>query len=170
MNRRRQDLQSMDIDSWPSVDTNALAAIERATFERRRSAIALYAKGGAARVIEKQTGINSRQLYHLLDRCLKQSDDGAVCGFRGLLKHKRVESYRRTAAIRATDADSGSGLVGAFVLLLERYPTLSTWLPSNKLNLRHPNSGQSRARSRVLRFESHILPTQMRTKRLTAWG
>lgn len=118
----------MDIDSWPSVDINALAAIERTTFERRRSAIVLYAKGGAARVIEKQTGINSRQLYQLLDRCLKQSDDGTVCGFRGLLKHKRVESFRRTAAIRATDADSGSGLVGAFVLLLERYPTLSTWL------------------------------------------
>ena len=97
MNRRRQDLQSMNIDSWPSVDTNALAAIERTTFERRRSAIVLYAKGGAARVIEKQTGINSRQLYQLLDRCLKQSDDGTVCGFRGLLKHKRVASFRRTA-------------------------------------------------------------------------
>lgn len=62
----------------------------RATFDRRRRAVALYARGTAAREIEKETGINSRQIYHLLARCLKPSDDGTIQGFRGLLKHTRI--------------------------------------------------------------------------------
>ena len=128
MSRRRTDLQNIDIDGWPTVDTNALPPGMRATFDRRRHAIELYASGTTAREIDKQTGINVRQLYHLLDRCLKQSDDGTVHGFRGLLKHNRVGSYRRAATLRVTDAQLGSGLAGAFALLLERYPSLATWL------------------------------------------
>jgi len=128
MIRRRKDLQSIDTDRWPTVDANALPAAVRATFDRRRRAVELYASGTAAREIEKETGINSRQIYHLLARCLKPSDDGTIQGFRGLLKHTRIGVYKRTATMRATDPHSGSGLVGAFVLLIERYPTLATWL------------------------------------------
>ena len=128
MSRRRKDLQGIDISRWPTVDTNALAPEMRDAFCNRRRAIELYADSETVRKIEAQTGINSHQLYHLFDRCLKESEDGTICGFRGLLKRKRIGVYKRAATIRVVDPKLGSGLVGAFVLLIERYPTLATWL------------------------------------------
>ncbi len=78
MNRRRKDLQGIDINVWPTVDTNALSTALKTVFSNRRQAIELYASGVAVRNIEKQIGINGRQLYRLLDRCLKESDDGPI--------------------------------------------------------------------------------------------
>jgi putative transposase len=128
MNRRRKELQSIDMRGWPTVDTTALSHSTRATFAKRSHAIELYVRGMPVREIEKQTGINDRQLYRLLDRCLKQGDDGALMGFRGLIKYKHMAAYARVAATRAANAEIGSGLGGAFALLMDRYPTLATWL------------------------------------------
>src|SRR5471032_426638 len=128
MNRRRDDLQKIDTSAWAAVDPNALAAAKRKTFEARYEAINLYATGQTLREIEKQTSINSRQLYGLLDRCLTQADDGRLVGFRGLLKHDRFGSYARTAKLPAEYSASGRGLVGAFAFLLEQHPPLAQWL------------------------------------------
>ena len=128
MTRRRTDLQGIDISLWPTVDTNALSDEMRKSFDNRRRAVELYVAGESARAIKKQTGVDPHQLYHFLERCLRESDDGTVLGFRGLIKHRRVGNYKRTTRIRAVDVEIGSGLVGAFVLLMERYPTLVTWL------------------------------------------
>jgi hypothetical protein len=128
MSRRRTDLQGIDISLWPTVDTNALSAEIRESFNNRRRAIELYVAGESTRAIKKQTGVDPHQLYHFLDRCLRESDDGTVLEFRGLIKHKRIGSYKRTTRIHAVNVESGSGLVGAFVLLMERYPALVTWL------------------------------------------
>jgi len=128
MNRRRDDLQNIDTSAWAAVDPNALAAAKRKTFEARYEAINLYATGQTLREIEKRTGINSRQLYGLLDRCLTQADDGRLVGFRGLLKHDRFGSYARTAKLPAEYSASGRGLVGAFAFLLEQHPPLAQWL------------------------------------------
>ena len=62
MNRRRHDFQSIDTSVWPTVDSNALAAAKRKTFEARYEAINLYAAGQTLREIETRTGISSRQL------------------------------------------------------------------------------------------------------------
>lgn len=128
MNRRRKDLQNIDTRTWPTVDISALSDTMRTAFSKRCCAIELYASGKAVRDIEKQTGVNDRQLYRLLDRCLKQGDDGMLMGFRGLIKYKHIGIYTRIAAARAVNVGIGSGLGGAFVLLMERYPTLVTWL------------------------------------------
>src|SRR5471032_189226 len=128
MNRRRDDLQKIDTSAWAAVDPNALAAAKRKTFEARYEAINLYATGQTLREIEKQTSINSRQLYGLLDRCLTQADDGRLVGFRGLLKHDRFGSYARTAKLPAEYSASGKGLAGAFAFLLEQHPPLAQWL------------------------------------------
>lgn len=130
MQRRRADLQGIDIRAWPTVDPNAMPASGREVLAKRSRAVELYAEGVAAREIEKQTGVKIRQIYHLLNRCLAQDEDGAILGFRGLIKYKRIATYRRTLAAHATDPQTGHGLVGAFVLLLECQ--------------RHPNFPQNR--------------------------
>ena len=90
MNRRRDDFQEIDISLWPIVDTQALSASNRQSFESRRQAVEFYVAGKTLRDIERLTGINSSQLYGLLERCLTSADDGRVFGFRGLLKHRRM--------------------------------------------------------------------------------
>lgn len=122
-NRRRSDFQACDTSTWPTVDTTALTAEHRKTFAKRSRAVELYAQGEPVRKIEKETGISCRQLHWLLDRCMKQGEDGRVVGFAGLLKHKRVGSYARSLAVT-----NHSGWAGAFVLLLEQYPTLAAWI------------------------------------------
>jgi putative transposase len=128
MLRRRTDLQEIAIDTWLMVDVNALEKDKRAAFEARERAIRLYASGEVLRQIEKKTGINSRQVYALLSRCLTQADDGRIYGFRGLLKHHRTGSYVRTAPLAPGCTVTGQGFVAAFSVLLERYPALTHWL------------------------------------------
>jgi len=128
MSRRRKELHGIDTSMWPRVDTNALPAAQKSVFEKRQKAIELYVGGEAVRLIEEQTGINRRQLYFLLDRCLMSDADGRIVGFPGLLKYKHFATYTRTATLKTTRDTSGVGLVGAFRLLLERYPPLADWL------------------------------------------
>jgi transposase InsO family protein len=128
MNRRRDDLQNIDTSVWPTVDPNALSGAKRKTFEARYEAINLYASGQTLREIEARTGINSRQLYGLLDRCLTQADDGRLVGFRGLLKGHHIGSYTRTAELPGACSATGKGLAGAFAFLLEQHPPLAQWL------------------------------------------
>ncbi len=129
MERRRADLQGIDMGAWPTVDSSALPASARDVFAKRSRAIELYAEGMAAREIERQTGVKTRQLYHLLNRCLAQDEDGTLLGFRALIKYRRITPYTRTAAARASDPETGHGLVGAFVLLLASYKVIITRTP-----------------------------------------
>ncbi|MFC3107291.1 hypothetical protein ACFQAT_06670 [Undibacterium arcticum] len=80
MIRRRKDLQELDTDAWPTVDTNALSVARRATFQAYYHAIQHYVSGEVVREIAHQTGINGRQIYTLLDRCLTQAEDGRIFG------------------------------------------------------------------------------------------
>ncbi len=128
MNRRRDDLQNIDTSTWPCVDVNALTAEKKAAFTQYQKAVDLFASRTTVGEIEKLTCVNRRQLYRLLDRCLKQADDGQIFGYRGLLKHRRIVAYVRTAQLSADCSITGQGFVGAFALLLERYPQLADWL------------------------------------------
>lgn len=128
MMRRHPRLQNIDISLWPTVDTNALDTADQATFLLRRQAVEFYAGGKAVRDITRLTGINSRQLYWLLDRCLQPAEDGRFTGLAGLLKYRHHSAYNRTAPLRAGCPGADQGFAGAFALLLERYPTLAAWL------------------------------------------
>jgi putative transposase len=130
MIRRHNKLQDMDMTLWPQVDTNALSPAQRVIFTRRQQAIQLYAAGETIILIERQTGIDRRQLYSLLDRCLTSGVDGSVIGFPALIKYKRLATYKRTAEITSVRSNHESGLAGAFRALLERYPGLELWIRS----------------------------------------
>ena len=128
MNRRRLDLLNIDMSVWPAVDINALQGSQKDAFKRNLTAVELFVSGMHVRKVEDETGLNRRQLYRLLERCMTQADDGHLYGFRGLLKHSRVAEYVRTAKLSATCSSTGQGLVGAFAVLLESYPPLADWL------------------------------------------
>jgi putative transposase len=128
MSYRRARFLHIDTSTWPAVDHHALPAERRSKFIARHTAVELYIGGSPLREIAKQTGISSRQLYWLLDRCLKPAEDGQVFGFRALIKGFRTTSYTRTAALAVNRTGTVNGYAGSFALLLERYPGLAAWL------------------------------------------
>jgi putative transposase len=128
MSHRRARFLHIDTSTWPVVDHHALAEGRKKAFVARRMAIELYIGGLTLRDIAKQTGIGSRQLYWLLDRCLKQSEGGQVFGFQALLKGFRTGPYARTAPLVVNPTLTGHGYAGAFALLIKRYPGLAAWL------------------------------------------
>ncbi|WP_151639040.1 hypothetical protein [Noviherbaspirillum aerium] len=71
MSRRRANFLEIDTCIWPAVDYHALSPENQKVYAARCKAIELYVAGRTLRDIEEETGINSRQLYWLLDRCLK---------------------------------------------------------------------------------------------------
>ncbi|MEC4720373.1 integrase [Noviherbaspirillum sp. CPCC 100848] len=128
MNRRRNCFLQIDTSIWPAVDHNAIPAEKRRAFIARSTAIDLYIAGTPLREIGKRTGVHSRQLYWLLDRCLTEADDGQIYGYRALQKSRRIDPYTRTAEFSSVHTGTTGGYAGAFKVLLERYPALATWL------------------------------------------
>jgi transposase InsO family protein len=118
----------MDLSAWPEFDANALAPEQRRVFKDRRQAVELYAANTPVAQIEHCTGVDRRQLYRLLDRCQTVHEDGNVFGWRALVPHARVDSYRRTAKIQLSSDGLGSGGAGAFAMLLQAHPALAEWI------------------------------------------
>jgi transposase InsO family protein len=128
MRRQRSDALEIDISTWPDVDVHEISDADRSVFLRRRSAIELYVVNTPLRLVEERTGINRRQLYFLLSRCLATDADGRVVGFPALLKYRRLVQYTRTAPLPRNQSNDGRGLGGAFTALLEQHPALAHWL------------------------------------------
>jgi hypothetical protein len=95
MNRRKPELQALDVTTWPTVAWTELDAAARERFRSRMQAIERYALGESVKDIEDATGVNRRQLYRLLERALEQHHDGRIFGYRALIAHVRVTEYVR---------------------------------------------------------------------------
>ena len=67
MTRYRDDLQAIDIATWPTVDTNALSVPDREAFVKRQAAIEGFIRGTTLREIDKRFGVSPDELYWLLD-------------------------------------------------------------------------------------------------------
>jgi len=127
MNRRTWRAE-IDPASWPEFDANALGAKQRNTFNACRRAIELYVANTAITDIEQRTGVQRRQLYRLLERCLATHEDGTAFGWRALVPHTRVDRYQRTAKLALSRDGQGSGAAGAFAMLLQAHPSLAEWI------------------------------------------
>jgi hypothetical protein len=125
---RRNALANADIAAWPEFDALALPARRRKKFEARRRAVELYAAHIAIRQIEEQTGVNRRQLYRLVDRCVEAHEDGRIFGYRALVRYARVSGYQRIAQVSIGHTGGSRGTAGAFVMLLEAHPSLAAWI------------------------------------------
>lgn len=132
--RRRPDAAGLDPAGWPEFDSHALPAAEREAFLARRHAVELYAGHVAVSRIEKLTGVDRRQLYRLLDRCLEVHEDGRVFGWRALVRYRRVAGYRRTARLKLHPLGGSRGTAGAFAALLQAHPRLVEWIDQQVRN------------------------------------
>ena len=128
MSRARRDIQALDWQSMPTVDTGALTDQARAIYQKHLRLLESYLKGESISSIETQSGIRRTHLYRLIKRCLALHDDGRVYGYRALLPQTRVNSYCRLAPVKSLSELGGRGTAGAFSALLDRYPALVDWL------------------------------------------
>jgi putative transposase len=117
---RRPPPEALDLAIWPGVDTSALDAKARQSYQRRVAAIEEYRRGSALMVIHEKSRIDRRVLYRILDRALRTHPDGRVWGFRALIPGMRTKAYERHVPAKVT----GRGLAGAFTQLLERHGEL----------------------------------------------
>ncbi|MBB3004007.1 transposase InsO family protein [Paraburkholderia tropica] len=128
MNRRKPELQVIDITAWPTVAYREFDDDTRRVFEARMQAMLGYARGDTLVQIEQSTGVNRRQLYRLLGRALSPHPDGRPFGFRALVRYKRIADYVRLRTVVVRGERGSRGAAGALSQLLERYPTLAAWL------------------------------------------
>ncbi|CAM2198393.1 transposase (plasmid) [Paraburkholderia kururiensis] len=128
MNRRKPELQTVDISAWPTVAYTGFDEATRHAFELRMQAIVRYAAGESLRRIEQATGINRRQLYRWLERAAMPHADGRPFGFRALLRYARIAEYDRVSDVRMRGERGSCGTAGALSQLFARYPALGGWL------------------------------------------
>ncbi len=125
---RRRDAAALDLAAWPEFDSGALPAAQRKVFLARRRAVELYCEHTAIGRIEDLTGVDRRQLYRLLERCVQVHEDGRVFGFRGLVRYARVADYQRIARLHVHPLGGSRGTAGAFASLLQAHPGLGNWI------------------------------------------
>lgn len=80
MNRRKSELQSIDLAQWPTVAYTEFDSRAKAAFQTRMLAVQQYANGRAIKGIGLEHGINRQQLYRWLERAIAQHDDGRING------------------------------------------------------------------------------------------
>ena len=119
-----------DLGRWPTADPSALEGTQRERFRQGQEAVTLFVEEQDVPLaeIKRRTGVHPEQLYRLLNRCLTTHEDGRIYGFRGLLPHKHVKPYERTADVEACAPRARGGAAGALGRLLGRHPSLRSWL------------------------------------------
>jgi putative transposase len=80
VNRRKSELQSIDLTQWPAVAHTEFDRVAKTMFQTRMIAVQQYVNGRAIKGIELETGVNRRQLYRWLERGLAQHEDGRING------------------------------------------------------------------------------------------
>jgi transposase InsO family protein len=115
---------------WPSVDLSALDFKEQQPFRSRQTAIRLYIEEADRSLIsiERETGVERKTLYRMIDRCIARHPDGRIYGFRALIPYAHLKKYERLQILVKSAETSGTGLSGAFSQLLQRYPQLEKML------------------------------------------
>ncbi|OUL68204.1 helix-turn-helix domain-containing protein [Paraburkholderia hospita] len=173
MSRRKLELQSIDVSTWPTVAFTELDDVARATFETRQQAVLRYTAGESVKAIERSTGINRRQLYRWLERAQTPHPDGRPFGFRALIRYLRIADYERVRDVQVRGEHGSRGTAGALTQLFERYPELTGWLLLQVkqrrvlLEQRHTD-GQLRTRLRGLQSMHDEFLRRCRSLGLTA--
>jgi putative transposase len=128
MNRRKPDLQAIDVSAWPTVAYTEFDEGARRTFEIRRQAVMRFVAGESVTAIEHATGVNRRQLYRWLERAMLPHPDGRPFGFRALVRYTHIAEYIRIQDVHVRGERGSRGAAGALSQLFERYPALAGWL------------------------------------------
>jgi hypothetical protein len=100
MNRRKSELQAIDVSVWPAVASAELDEARGRDFAIRRQAVVRFAAGESVTAIEEATGVNRRQLYRCIERAMLPHPDGRPYGFRALIPYTRIAEYVRIRDVR----------------------------------------------------------------------
>lgn len=109
--------EHLDTSKWPMA---FVSDDQKELFDRRKEAVDLYFRGTSVRQIKKATGMDSKDLYRFIERCLTVDENGEVWGYRALIPNKRLKEYQRTKRID----EAGVKLTGAFETLLDAFPAI----------------------------------------------
>lgn len=138
-------------DNWPTPDEGALKDDVRTQYLARKRAISLYIDGASDATIRSSTGISFKYASRLArERCLKTHHDGQIYGWRGIIPHQRINSYKRKSKIRVDVF--GCGAVGALTAVFDRYPDL-----------------RERFHKRILKAASETVLSEARRKKGSHW-
>jgi hypothetical protein len=140
-----------DLSLWPTVDLTAFTNEDLETFMARQRAIEMYVQNPqlSMKVINQQTGVDPKTVYRLIERCLKKHPDGAIYGFRAAIPYARLKQYERIHSVDRHQSAQGSGLAGAFSLLLHRYPPIEVFLQRQAKQRHRAISGAQEVRKSI---------------------
>lgn len=148
-----------DLSLWPTVDLTALTDEDLATFTARQRAIEMYVQNPqlSMKVINQHTGVDPKTVYRLIERCLKKHPDGAIYGFRAAIPYARLKQYERIHSVDRHHGAQGSGLAGAFGLLLQRYPSIEAFLQRQAKQRHRAIGGAQEVRKSIKRIHKAFL-------------
>lgn len=117
----RQGLTPDLIREWDEVKVLSLPEEHRDQFQRRVTAIKLYAAKESAKDIAAQTGICRQELDRFVKRTLVPYPDGKVAGFRALVPFKQGLSERNANPEKLKARNPKPGALSA---LFRKFPTI----------------------------------------------
>lgn len=116
------------VDTWPTAIIGEDFPDRRESFEAKKKAIKMYFAMAPVLEIERQTGVQARNLAALAQKCLLPADDGNILGFRALIPFARIGAYTRTAPPIARYPQARAGWSGALQQLLSAHPDIENLL------------------------------------------
>lgn len=123
---------------------------ELEAYEKKYTALKLYALGISGRDIYEQTGISDKLVNYYANRCLMIAPDGTFWGLRALISNKRLKEYNRTKPVESKLPEQQGGMAGVLFQLFEAYPTLEPMLYSRINKSRHSNPHEHKLSPKAL--------------------
>lgn len=128
MQQNHRIYDGIDLKTWPEVDCSVLNEKDKDVYKKRRAAIDLFfARIKSSKEVAKISGLSVSEIYRLADRCLLEDENNIPYGYRALIPHKRITSYKRK------DLPTGHTCkkTGAFSKLLDQYPSLEDMIQTS---------------------------------------
>jgi putative transposase len=126
MPNRKIAPELLDYAKWPSVEVRRLTEDDAIRYQRLEMAIRAACDGIKSGEIEHKFGVKRNLLHYYLKKCISSHSDGRIKGFRALIVESQRSKYHRIAELN--QGSDGSGLAGAFNLVLNDYPEVKAWL------------------------------------------
>ena len=113
---------------WEEVSVQALEPKAAEIYRHRKQALEMYMDGRTIESIKHVTNIDGSYLKKMITRCLLLAPDRSVYGYRALLPHIAIKTYKRTKEVDASLWQSGAGLSGVLGAIFTLYPKLESEL------------------------------------------
>jgi len=126
---KKYNLSELRIErlNWKKVHEEALSPEKRGIFSNRKKAVDMYIDGAGTTAICKDTNIHRTRIGTLVAKCSRiDPATNEPYGYAGLLPYRHTEKNKRK-----TGDGSSEPTAGSFEKLLQRYPTLATFITDN---------------------------------------